>query len=47
MDSETALEGLEYATGYERMYSVTDEQLAFLKHHQANLRHSALLRSFA
>ncbi|HIY83044.1 Fic family protein [Rubneribacter sp.] len=38
MDSETALEGLEYATGYERMYGVTDEQLAFLKRHQANLQ---------
>lgn len=38
MNSETALEELEYATGYERMYGVTDEQLAFLKRHQANLQ---------
>ena len=29
---------LEYASGYEKMYGVTDEQLAFLSRHQDNLR---------
>lgn len=28
---------LEYASGYEKMYGVTDEQLAFLSWHQGNL----------
>ena len=29
---------LEYASGYEKMCGVTDEQLAFLSRHQDNLR---------
>lgn len=32
------IEDLEYASGYEKMYGVTDEQLAFLSQHQDNLR---------
>lgn len=31
------IEELEYASGYEKMYGVTDEQLAFLSWHQDNL----------
>lgn len=29
---------LEYASGYEKMYGVTDEQLAFLSRYQDNFR---------
>ena len=32
------IEDMEYASGYEKMYGVTDEQLQFLAHHQDNLR---------
>ena len=38
MGARYEIEELEYASGYEKMYGVTDEQLAFLSRHQDNLR---------
>lgn len=37
-DTAYMLEDLAYATDYERMYGVSDEQFAYLAHHQDNLR---------
>lgn len=40
------IEDMEYASGYEKMYGVTDEQLRFLGWHQDNLRRFATLPTY-
>ena len=40
------IKDLVYASGYEKMYGVSDEQMAFLAHHQENLRRFAVAPTF-
>ncbi|MEC4272538.1 Fic family protein [Adlercreutzia sp. R25] len=40
------IEDLVYASGYEKMYGVSDEQMAFLVHHQESLRRFAVAPAF-
>lgn len=46
MGTNYHIEDLEYASGYEKMYGVTDEQMAFLAYHQDNLRRFDIAPSY-
>ncbi len=41
-----SIEDLDYASGYEKMYGVSDEQMRFLARHQENLRRFSVAPSY-